>query len=318
MLINTHQPRKFYSVYLAVALLLMPIPLLAQNLVIISDNASHYQTTYKTLITNQLSQDPSIQLRNIPTSSLSTETLIKDSPDILINLDNKAIKKLVELNIQTTTFHALTTLSHAKKNIPCLPSCRELRPNHFFFVLDQPPARQLNLIQRLSPLFKNIGVIVTHQSKDQLTHLKKIAADKKLTINEHLSNSKNVNSQIGRVSQSSDIILAIADTDIYNATSLSQILLTSYRYGTPIIGFSKGFIRAGAIAGTVSSLEQLAKHLTETIFALEEAKKPLANSIVYPKYFSVISNRNVAKSLNLHFPNDKALQAQLISYEFDK
>lgn len=92
MLINTHQPRKFYSVYLAVALLLIPIPLLAQNLAIISDNASHYQTSYKTLITNQLSQDPSIQLRNIPTSSLSTETLIKDSPDILINLDNKAIK----------------------------------------------------------------------------------------------------------------------------------------------------------------------------------------------------------------------------------
>ena len=178
-----------------------------------------------------------------------------------------------------------------------------------------PPRRQLNLIRLINPAFKNIGIIVTEQSETHLQALKKVANDSQLTINEFITSSTNVRYQIADVSKSSDIILAIADTKIYNAASLPQILLTSYRYGTPILGFSKGFIKAGAIAGTVSSLEQLTSHLAESILDFNNPHSLNTNNVIYPKYFDVITNRNVAKSLNLHFSSDNELKQQLITYE---
>lgn len=309
------QIKKLRYIYLLLVLFAMPITSFAQNVTLIYDDNSLYQTNFVTSLSGQLLSNTHINLTTITITSLSIETLKQEPIDIIINLNNDTIKKLIASNISTTTFHALTTLSRSIGFAPCLPNCKKKLPQHLFFILDQPPARQLNLIQLINPMFKEVGIMVTEQSKNQLTELKKIAARKNLTINEHISSSKNVRYQIDNISKSSDIILAIADTDIYNSTSLSQILLTSYRYRTPIIGFSKGFVRAGAIAGAVSSIEQLAQHLAESILAFNNTSEPLGNNVIYPKYFNVVSNRSVARSLNLHLPNDNKLKEKLITYE---
>jgi len=300
---------------LLIVLLMMPITSLAQNVTLIYDDNSSYQTHFLNSLSNQLLSNSRVNLTTITTALLSIETLIKEPVDIIINVNNDTIQELIESNIHTTVFHALTTLSRSISFAPCLPDCLKAIPNHHFFTLDQPSARQLNLIQLIHPSFKNIGVLVTEQSKNQLMPLHKIASRKNLSIHEDVGNAKSVRYKIDAISKSSDVILAIADTNIYNATSLSQILLTSYRYRTPVIGFSKGFIRAGALAGTVSNIEQLAQHITEAIMQSNSTHKPLATSIIYPKYFNVISNRNVAKSLNLHFPNDNELKEKLMTYE---
>lgn len=300
---------------MSVTLLGMPALSLAQNVVLIYDKDSNYQTTFANLLSKQLAIDPDLSLSRIAASSLSIPTLTKKQPDLIVNLDNSTARTIIASNIQTTTFHTLTTLSHSRNFAPCLPHCTESLAKHRFFVLDQPPTRQLNLIKLINPAFKNIGVIITKQSETHLQPLKNIANGTQLIINEFMTSSENVRYQIADVSKSSDIILAIADTKIYNAASLPQILLTSYRYGTPILGFSKGFIKAGAIAGTVSSLEQLSRHLAESILHLDNAHSPNTNNVIYPKYFDVISNRNVAKSLNLHFPRDNELKEQLMTYE---
>jgi len=297
------------------ALFIMPITLFAQNITVIYDKNSQYQTNFLELISKHFLPSEKVNLSTLTTDSLDVEKLKNKLLDIIINLNNATTQQLIESKINTTTFHALTTLSRARGFVSCLPNCIEKQSKQYFFVLDQPPARQLNLIRLVSPSFKNIGVIVTNQSKNQLTELKKLATYKKLTINGHITRSKTVRYQIDDLSKYSDVILAIADTDLYNAATLPQILLTSYRYKTPIIGFSKGFIRAGAIVGAVSSIEQLAQHLAEAISSISNINQPFGTSIIYPKYFRVISNRNVAKSLNMHLPNDHELQNQLMNYE---
>ena len=303
------------NVLLSVALLAMPVLSLAQNVVLIYDENSAYQTTFANLLGKKLSINSDLHLTKVTANALSMPALIKQQPDLIVNLDNSMTRKITASNTQITTFHTLTTLSHSRKFAPCLPNCTNSLSRHRFFVLDQPPRRQLNLIRLINPAFKNIGIIVTEQSETHLQALKKVANDSQLTINEFITSSTNVRYQIADVSKSSDIILAIADTKIYNAASLPQILLTSYRYGTPILGFSKGFIKAGAIAGTVSSLEQLTSHLAESILDFNNPHSLNTNNVIYPKYFDVITNRNVAKSLNLHFSSDNELKQQLMNYE---
>lgn len=292
-------------------LLISPVASWALEVTLVYDENSRYQSSFATIFSTNIASNKNITLSKIPTTSFSVSTLRESLPDIIVNLDNESGEKIMASNLKTSVFHALITVATSRKFAPCLPLCLKSLPLHRFFVLDQPSARQLSLIQLISPTFKNIGVIVTKQSAPQLKLLKESARQKNLIINEHISNSDNVRYQIDDVSRSSDIILAIADTSIYNATSLSQILLTSYRYRTPIIGFSKGFIKAGAIAGTVSSIEQLAQQLAESITHPETLKLTASDNIVYPKYFNVVTNRNVAKSLNLHFPEDNVLKKQL-------
>lgn len=315
MLISQLLQLKRHYTLLLLKLLMLPLSSLAQNVTLIYDESSRYQSHFVNSLSNQLLSNTDVNLTTITTASLSIDTLRKEPIDVIINVNNDTIQELIESNIHTTVFHALTTLSRSISFAPCLPDCIKTHPNHHFFILDQPPARQLNLIQLIHPGFKSIGILVTEQSKNQLIPLHKIATRKKLSIHEDVGNLKNVRYKIDAISKVSDVILAIADTNIYNATSLPQILLTSYRYKIPVIGFSKGFIRAGALAGIVSNIEQLAQHISEAIVELTNTHKDLTSSIIHPKYFNVISNRNVAKSLNLHFPNDNELKETLMTYE---
>lgn len=307
-----------YRAILLFVVFALPIIAFAQNITLIYDENSQYQTRFADVFSKQLSSHKETRLTTRTSNSLSIADLKKSQPDVIINLDNATGEKLLSANIRITTFHTLTTLARSRAFAPCLPNCSKTLPAHRFFVLDQPAARQLSLIKLINPGFKTIGVIVTEQSKTQLKPLRKLAAKMQLTLNEHITDSKNVRYQIDDVSKSSDIILAVADTNIYNSNTLSQVLLTSYRYRTPIIGFSKGFVKAGAIAGAVSNIEQLSQHIIERLNNLSQSDLYDVHNIIYPKYFDIISNRNVTKSLNLHFPNDIELQQLLMADEISK
>jgi len=300
---------------LATLLLVNPVTTFALNITLIHNENSRYQSSFAEILSEKAASNTNIYLFNKSANSLSIDSLKASKVDVIVSLDGPASKQIIAAQLGVKTFHALTTLSSAKQSVNCLPHCLQSLPLHRFFVLDQPPARQLNLITLINPSFKTVGVLVTEGKTTQLQRLKELALRNKLTIDEHVSSPENVRYQIDDISKSTDIILAIADTDIYNASSLSQILLTSYRYKTPIIGFSKGFVKAGAIAGNVSSIEQLAQHLSENLSKASTLNLNSIGNVIYPKYFDVISNRNVSKSLNLHFPNDASLKKRLKAYE---
>ncbi|MEW5009993.1 MAG: ABC transporter substrate binding protein [Cycloclasticus sp.] len=296
-------------------MLLCPLSTFALNISLIYNPESSYQTSFLHALSERLTNSDHIQLKTIPSTELSSVSLSTPSIDALVNLDSDSIGKILTLGLQRPTFHAMTTLANARRYAACLPNCLNSLAQHRFFVLDQPAARQLDLIQLISPAFNNIGVIVTDYSLPHFTGLKKLAAIRQQTVIQHLTSSASLRYKINHISKTSDIILAVADTRIYNASSLPQILLTSYRHKTPVIGFSKGFIKAGAIAGTVSNLQQLTQQLSERLLVHDSAVEYEDGNLVYPKYFDVLTNRHVAKSLNLHFPSDDELKKQLLSHE---
>jgi len=306
-----HWRSKMYTVLLSI-LLTFPLASFAQSIGIIYNPESSYQSRFLSALSTALSVDKTLIISTIDSAQLTTDTLNSPATNTLVNLDSDSINTLISLNHPTPTIHAMTTLANARHYAPCLPLCINSLEQHQFFVLDQPITRQLDLIQLISPSFKDVAVIVTHYSAPHLNDIASLSKKRQQTISQYLTDSASLRFEIDGISKKADIILAVADTDIYNVSSLSQILLTSYRHKTPVIGFSKGFIKAGAIAGTVSNLRQLVQQLSQNLLSTTEYQK---NKVVYPKYFDVISNRSVAKSLNLHFPSDDALKQQLSVHE---
>ncbi|PCH85123.1 MAG: ABC transporter substrate-binding protein [Piscirickettsiaceae bacterium] len=281
------------------------------NIVIFNEKSAYQKTFYRHLLT--YIDTTKIEIISIDSSEISTSKVAEKNPSLIINLDKTLTESLINLGVDTPIFHTLITIADSQKLLPCKTPCIS-RKNHFF-VLDQPPSRTLGLIQLIDPNASNIGVIYSKNSMSLLRSIQKKSINTPQHIKGFSSDSTSLGFILNDVAKSSDIILAVADTSIYNASTLPQILLTSYRHRTPVIGFSKSFIKAGAVSGVLSNLQQLAKQLAENILEHHNKRQILSKGIIYPKYFSVMSNRRVASSLNLHFDDDKKLTSVLISRE---
>ena len=93
------------------------------------------------------------------------------------------------------------------------------------------------------------------------------------------------------------VLLAIPDPAIYNAETLRPLLMTTYRREQAVIGFSAAFVTAGALATTTSDPNQITAQLKELLRDYADTRR--LPSEQFPKYFSVLVNDNVARSLNL-------------------
>ena len=94
----------------------------------------------------------------------------------------------------------------------------------------------------------------------------------------------------------------------------SDLLLTSYRYQKPVFGFSQSYVRAGALAAVYSSSKQLAKQAAEIAIKSQQAPGVLPPPQV-PKYFSVVVNYQVARSLNLQVADEDSINKKMLALE---
>jgi hypothetical protein len=278
---------------------------------VIFDQNNAQQSAFFGKIQRQLAPHKNIRLQTLDATTVSTKQIKTFNHTLIISLDKQASKQLLSQATPMPIWHALLTIADAHALLPCLPQCGNVAQQHRFFVLDQHPSRQLQLIQKSMPRVKNIGVMYSAASALQVELIHAAAKDHALTVNAYPVDENSLRFKLEEIAQTSDVILALADKSIYNASTLSQILLTTYRNKTPVIGFSKGFIKAGAITGVVSDFEQLAHHLAGVIVSYHKAPDARQNKLVFPKYFQVLSNHNVAKSLNRQFPSDAELTESL-------
>jgi ABC-type uncharacterized transport system substrate-binding protein len=89
---------------------------------------------------------------------------------------------------------------------------------------------------------------------------------------------------------------------------VKNILLSSYRQRIPVIGFSKSFVGAGALAAAYSTPDQIAQQLISIITNLLKPDRTPVGDNVYPEDFSVSTNKQVAKSLDLQIPDDDSIK----------
>ncbi len=99
-------------------------------------------------------------------------------------------------------------------------------------------------------------------------------------------------------------MLALYDPVAFKPVTAKWLLYMAYQRGLPVIGFSRAYLKAGAVASVFSTPEQIGRQAGEWLLQwLESGGKDLGDP-QYPKYYSVDFNQPVAESLEIGIPDN--------------
>lgn len=175
--------------------------------------------------------------------------------------------------------------------------------------LDQPLERQLGLLVRALPRVRHVGVLYTTPPPGMST-LRQLAVEKHLVLHEKVVDPEHdLVEALDGVLEESEALLVLPDTDVYNAGTIRNILLTSYRKQVPLIGISQAYVKAGALCAIYSTPPQIAAQAAEVVRQfVATAKLPVGQ---YPREFEVSVNMQVARSLDLPIKDADKLRDEI-------
>ncbi|GGO86527.1 hypothetical protein GCM10011348_37550 [Marinobacterium nitratireducens] len=180
--------------------------------------------------------------------------------------------------------------------------------------LDQPLERQIRLARLLVPQARSIGAMFGPVSVAERERFVSAAeAEQLMPVTLTLSASDNPIEQLQPIVRQSDVFLALPDRALFNRSTAKWLLYATLQQQIPVIGFSRTYVEAGALAAVYTSPEQLGQQAGELLLALTRAE-PLPPS-TFPKYFSVSTNPVVARNLALPLPDQATLERQLAEDE---
>lgn len=236
---------------------------------------------------------------------------VADNGELVIALGVNALQASSKLKATTPVLGVFTPLPAFNELLEA--SKRDLG-NFGAIVLDQPYARQMLLIKAVLPEAKNVGILLGTTSSQYEELLKEAGEKHGLNVlEEHITQEADLITKLKKTLEAGDALMAIPDPLIYNRETAQPILLTSYRHQKPVFGYSQSYVRAGALAAVYSSAKQIAKQAVEiTLRAQTSGVLPPPQ---IPKYFSVMVNAQVARSLNIPHMDEEELQKKMLRLE---
>ncbi|NQD38801.1 hypothetical protein HPT27_17430 [Permianibacter sp. IMCC34836] len=188
---------------------------------------------------------------------------------------------------------------------------------------DPPARRQIELAELLLPGMTSVGYLYQLSEAGQLPAL--IATAEKLNVKlvaQPVAADAELPATLVSVIGQSDMLLASANAALYNRYTIKTILTAAYRQEKVVIGSSPAFVKAGSLATTFSSVQHIAQQVSEMLQPLRSddirsndarGNETRSSTVMklpppgYARYFDVNVNADVARSLNIHLPDNEAL-----------
>ena len=307
-----HSPQRasLFGVVLLILVCYIP-PAFADNLIVLSRNQETYQK-----VARQITADLESPSLTVDLSQLSNQRFKLSTFENVIAVGSKAGDILFNLlpaeqNLYLTFLPKQTYQALLKK----YKGHQRIRNNTVTAVfLDQPFNRQFKLAKLLIPDAKTLATALGPTSRNILTDMQAAAGEEKLNLRyETLLETDNPIHKLQTLIEGSDFFLAVADKSVFNRSTAKWILYISFRQRIPLIGFSKKYVDAGALAAVYSSPEDIGRYTAEIIQKPPSKKKNING--YHPRYFSVALNPTAANSLRITVPSTENLHLQLLEME---
>ncbi|MDP2788280.1 MAG: ABC transporter substrate binding protein [Pseudomonadota bacterium] len=176
--------------------------------------------------------------------------------------------------------------------------------------IDQPPSRSLGLVEAAFPAARRVGVLISADNAGVAKLLMQESARRNLKLHvESVDSADDVAPALRRVLPDSDVLLLVPDAIAINAGNAQNVLLTTYRFRVPVLGFSQGLSKAGAVASVYSSPAQIGRQGASMAVRLAaDDEMPLPQ---HAAEFFIAFNPHVARSLGVVLPNEDEIRRKL-------
>lgn len=238
--------------------------------------------------------------------------VVAENSELVIALGVKALEAASKLKHTTPVLGVFTPLPTF--NSLLLTSRRDLG-SFSAIVLDQPYLRQMSLIKTVLPEARSIGVLLGPTSSQYGELLKDEAEKNGFSISEeNVYQESDLIPRLQKTLEATDALMAIPDPLVYSRETAQPILFTSYRHQKPVFGYSQSYVKAGALAAVYSKPSQLARQAAEIAFSSQQAPSLLPPPQT-PKYFSIMVNYQVGRSLNIPILEEETLYKKMLELE---
>lgn len=176
--------------------------------------------------------------------------------------------------------------------------------------IDQPPSRSLALVAAAFPYAHRVGLVISPENAAVAKALAQEASRRKLHLNlETVESAEDVSAALRRVLADSDVLLLVPDAIAINSGNAQNVLLTTYRYRVPVVGFSEGLSNAGAVASVYSSPAQIGLQGAQFALRMDDAGElPLAQ---HATESSLAFNLYVARSLGVEIQSESEIRRKM-------
>jgi ABC-type uncharacterized transport system substrate-binding protein len=283
----------------------------ASVVLVSSDRGGAYQETTEALLSE-------LQRRNVSESEVLQRSVLGWTvgpvlaPRLYIALGSDACEALARSDLKIPVL--CTLLPQASFERIARDSSRRASSQFSALFLNQPQNRQIDLIRLALPQARRVGVLLGASAHSGLqASLAEVIAARGLTlVSRSVTAPESIFTGLKAILDESDILLAMADAQIYNSSSIQNILLASFRAQVPMLAFSPAYVRAGALLAVYSTPAQIGSQAADLAWGVLQGR-PLPMPLP-PREFSIMVNEHVARSLNLSL-DAQALKEKLIRLE---
>jgi ABC-type uncharacterized transport system substrate-binding protein len=289
----------------------LPSNAFAQVLLVLSDDSSGYQAVANELRDGlKTVRDGKLRIDTAIAARIASDAPKLDTYELVVPVGLAAAQAVVSREESIPAPPRTLCLLIPRQSFAQLAARRHDQRLSALYI-DQPLARQLDLLRLALPQKKRIGVILGPTSQQLAEELRSEASAHALDLTSvPIDQPAGVYNALQTVMPASDVLLMLPDPVAASADTVYGTLLTAYRAELPVMGFSEGLFNAGALVSLFSSARQQGREGAE-IAARVLADGGALPGPQYPRYFTVRVNANVARSLGLHPPSAEALSAAL-------
>ncbi len=224
-------------------------------------------------------------------------------PDLLIAIGSRTTKRLLDAQLNLPILSVLMPRHLADSLHDLYPDKR----NWSSLLIDQPVERHFHLITSIMGKHQQAGILLGPYTDDMKPSLEKAARQTQHRIStQQVESSEQLMQSLNTLNDQSNVLLTLPDPVIFNQNTIRGILLSSYRNKLPIIGFSRAYVKAGAIAAVYSQLGQISKQAVDIAHSFLSDNR-FRQKNYYPKEFSVALNNKVARSLGINLETSSVI-----------
>jgi putative ABC transport system substrate-binding protein len=257
-----------------------------------SSNSDSNQNAARLISERLVESDPNIHFQIRSLTNFKSQELNAD--DLIVTIGSAAAESIQSANLANPVLFSFTTQS----------SLPQTAGNWAALITEQPLSR---LIQTTPPLIENsfkkqILVPVSPSNKTIINSAEQLEANglKLIQIPDTEKPAKKVDSQLFK----SGALIAVKDKHIWSGENARWMLYQAYRNNVPVIGYSKKFLKAGALVAIYSTLDQIAENTAQQISDWSQNQQLQQKGVIFSKY-NIEYNKKIARTLKISVPENK-------------